>query len=443
MKTNGRFVILLTFTTLLLSGCGLSSFLQNAEVNQQLASIDNLSTMSGKIENPFPGNDPIILLVIKMDQQGTNGDAIVNKRIIYRDGNFRLLHPPGNYFIIAFQDSNEDGEFQQTEHVGWHGEVEPIALGIDSHLSDLRVVMRSHEQARQLLPQLYRPNVKAPPVSIPKFAFGEITTLNDPRFSDKNGKLGMWQPKLFLDQVESGFYFLEPYQADKVPVLFVHGVGGNPAQWRNMINGLDRQRFQPWLFYYPSGLRLPLLGKSLSEYLILLQQQYGFKHLAIVAHSMGGLVSRSAINHLSQQQQDDFLQTFVTLSTPWMGHDMAQKGVEYSPLIIPCWYDMAPGSPFLQQLFTTPLSDNLPHCLLFSYHGENSMFATENSDGVIALKSQLRSEAQTAATTIRGFNLNHTEILHDPAVVTTLQQHLNPLLNNTQRKKTNQLNSIN
>ncbi|MBW2187370.1 MAG: hypothetical protein JRG71_13535, partial [Deltaproteobacteria bacterium] len=77
-------------------------------------------------------------------------------------------------------------------------------------------------------------------------------------------------------------------------------------------------------------------------------------------------------------------------------------------------------SPFLQQLFTKALPQDMPYHLLFSYGGEQSLFVNESSDGVIALRSQLRIEAQNAAITIRGFNAGHVEILHDPLVVQEL-----------------------
>ena len=40
-----------------------------------------------------------------------------------------------------------------------------------------------------------------------------------------------------------------------------------------------------------------------------------------------------------------------------------------------------------------------------------------SSDGVIALSSQLRDEAQDNAVTIRGFDEDHVGILHNDAVI--------------------------
>ena len=38
-------------------------------------------------------------------------------------------------------------------------------------------------------------------------------------------------------------YFLQEYAMDKIPILFVHGSGGNPTDFRILIEGLDRSRY--------------------------------------------------------------------------------------------------------------------------------------------------------------------------------------------------------
>lgn len=399
--------------------------------NEHLATVDQLSSLEGKVVNPLGGEGPIVLIVIALDETDMKPKSIVRERLIYGEGTFRFKLASGNFFILAFQDKNEDGEFQPNERVGWHGDVAVTIMTAGIDIQDLLVTMRPIEESREMLPQLYVPRLEPLPSEIPQMVFGEVVTLDDPRFTAENGSLGMWKPSEFMKTIESGIYFLEPYNPDKIPVLFVHGVGGNPSEWRTLAEGLDRQRFQPWFYYYPSGLRIPLLGVSLSEELQYIQDEYEFTQMVVVAHSMGGLVSRSAINDLMYEERSEFIRCYLTLSTPWLGHDMASKGVEYSPVIIPCWYDMSPGSPFLQQLFTKPLPQYIPYHLLFSYGGEQSFFVNESSDGVIALRSQLRGEAQNAAIDIRGFNAGHVEILHDPLVVRELNLTLSDQMKTT------------
>jgi hypothetical protein len=48
---------------------------------------------------------------------------------------------------------------------------------------------------------------------------------------------------------------LEPYDTSRIPVLFIHGIGGTPRDFRAVIDALDRTRFQAWVFSYPPGAR--------------------------------------------------------------------------------------------------------------------------------------------------------------------------------------------
>ena len=430
MKTI-RLLLMITAVTALLTGCSARQ-LQHIPglgwmgANDQVANIEQLSTITGQINNSIGGSGPIILIVLKINQDVDVAEAIVGKILLYGDGQFKFQKPAGKYFLLAFQDNNEDGTFQRKEIVGWHGAVKPLVVKNGVNVHGLTIEMRSIEESRQQIPRLYDLKLDNLPEEIPKLVLGKVVSLDNPIFTAENGKMGMWEPIKFMRSVDSGIYFLEPYNANKIPVLFVHGVGGNPHEWQTIAESLDREKFQPWFFYYPSGLRLPLLGSILSHKLQTLQQKYQFDKMAIVAHSMGGLVTREAINDLTHDHNSDFIYRYVTMSTPWQGHDLAATGVKHSPVIVPCWYDMSVGSPFLTKLFTSPLPTHIKYYLLFSYRGKSGMFAGENSDGVITLRSQLRSEAQQAAQNIYGFDASHVGILSDRQAITTLQQILAP-----------------
>ena len=56
----------------------------------------------------------------------------------------------------------------------------------------------------------------------------------------ENARRGLWQPVEFVRQVGAGVYFLEPYDPDKIPVLFVHGALGHPGDWDAIVAALDR-----------------------------------------------------------------------------------------------------------------------------------------------------------------------------------------------------------
>ena len=175
----------------------------------------------------------------------------------------------------------------------------------------------------------------------------------------------------FFD-IGAAVYFLEEYDPTKDPVLFVHGVTGHPGNWKYLAGALDRSRFQPWFVYYPTAPHLDRVARGIVRTLGALQVKYGFSRLILVAHSMGGLVTRSAINYVvavAGGRRVVSVPAFVSISTPFGGHAAAAAGVKHAPVVAPSWEDMAPGSAFLKGLPETALPPETEYSLLFSYHG--------------------------------------------------------------------------
>jgi hypothetical protein len=144
--------------------------------------------------------------------------------------------------------------------------------------------------------------------------------------------------------------------------------------------------------------------------------------LHVVAHSMGGLVSRGTLNLCVENDRCEYLRSYTTLSTPWNGVASAQSGVRYAPEVVPVWRDLGPDSEYVTSLFNTPLPNDVPHYLLFGYRQDS--ISSQSSDGVIRLSSQLRSAAQDQATSVRGFDEGHVSILHSDDVI----QNVNSIL---------------
>src|SRR5690606_36018702 len=118
------------------------------------------------------------------------------------------------------------------------------------------------------------------------------------------------------------------YDSQKTPVLFVHGINGTPSNFAYLIARLDRTRYQPWLYSYPSGIYLDHIADHLSQTVTKLQLRYGVDRMMVVAHSMGGLVTRGFLLRHAQNS-DLHVPLFVTLSTPWAGHAAAELGVKH------------------------------------------------------------------------------------------------------------------
>jgi hypothetical protein len=99
----------------------------------------------------------------------------------------------------------------------------------------------------------------------------------------------------------------QPYQPGKIPVVFIHGTASSPARWAAMLNGLQsdpliRQRFQFWMFIYPSGNPIAysasLLRESLTRVVKALDPQgkdQALRQMVLIGHSQGGLLAKMMV----------------------------------------------------------------------------------------------------------------------------------------------------
>jgi pimeloyl-ACP methyl ester carboxylesterase len=96
----------------------------------------------------------------------------------------------------------------------------------------------------------------------------------------------------------TGLYMLQPYDPDRIPVIFVHGLISTARRWRNVVNEIEmdpalRGRFQCWVFNYPTGNPVAYSALRFREELAREEKLHGFPHgFVLVSHSMGGIVSR-------------------------------------------------------------------------------------------------------------------------------------------------------
>ncbi len=92
---------------------------------------------------------------------------------------------------------------------------------------------------------------------------------------------------------------LQPYDAKKIPILCVHGLGDSQATWAPMIESLRsdpviRANYQVWFFSYASGYPYPLTAANLRKQLDAIDARYpDHKDIVLLGHSMGGMISRT------------------------------------------------------------------------------------------------------------------------------------------------------
>ena len=123
---------------------------------------------------------------------------------------------------------------------------------------------------------------------------------------------------------KTGLYFLQPYDPDRIPVVFVHGLISTPFDWVQTINGLladpeIRKHYQFWVFAYPTGNPVLYSALRLREELAKVDKLYpNHKDYVLVGHSMGGLLSQAQVTSINRGDWETTLgapgmQIFATL----------------------------------------------------------------------------------------------------------------------------------
>ncbi len=116
---------------------------------------------------------------------------------------------------------------------------------------------------------------------------------------DKLGLIRLLRPEKYADTAR--LTRLQPYDPNRTPVIFVHGLQDTPASWTPMINALwgdpeIRRRYQLWVYSYPSGYPYSYSAALFRKELDAIARTYpNCKRIVLVGHSMGGMVSRLMI----------------------------------------------------------------------------------------------------------------------------------------------------
>jgi pimeloyl-ACP methyl ester carboxylesterase len=159
-----------------------------------------------------------------------------------------------------------------------------------------------------------------------------------------------------------GLYLMQPYDPDRIPLIFVHGLFSTPFTWVETINGLQadpeiRKHYQFWVFAYPTGYPILYSAFRLREELAKVDQVYpSHKPYVMVGHSMGGMLTHDQVITLTratwekqmgqrakvifdQQPKNGLIvrattfranpriQRVVFICTPHRGSDMASGGL--------------------------------------------------------------------------------------------------------------------
>lgn len=348
-------------------------------------------------------------------------------------GTFLFFLDPGRYALGAYEDRNSNGILDTGERISRLSSAEILELAPgDRYEAELRLVdAEVHEGPPVDILGIVERDVREQGL----FALwtfsrkGEVVdAFDEERFGAERGNFGFWRPIDFLNAELAGIYFLEPYDDDRTPVLFVHGALGYPKEFESLIDALDRERFQPWFYFYPSGSSLGGISNHLAQMIRKLEIELGFDEVAIVAHSMGGLVSLGAIRHYVEEVDRNDISLLVTISSP-LGGDAKAERAEKRPIELPqSIKDLNPNGEFMTWLFDEDgergvdrvLAAETEHHMVIGFGGTGEPY----NDGVVSIASQTRPGTQERAASIRVWDETHRSILEAERTA----NHLNGIL---------------
>ena len=121
--------------------------------------------------------------------------------------------------------------------------------------------------------------------------------------------------------------------ADGTSVVLIHGLDDPGQVWQNLAPALAEQEFNVWLMNYPNDQPIVESARLFFEALQGLKQQ-GIDRISIVAHSMGGLVSREMLtrpdieyDRSAENRQVPAVTALVMVGTPNHGSQLVRLRV--------------------------------------------------------------------------------------------------------------------
>ncbi|MGB6222272.1 MAG: hypothetical protein WBG04_14685 [Haloferula sp.] len=173
-------------------------------------------------------------------------------------------------------------------------------------------------------------------------------------------------PGRFTNQ--TNLYAAAPYDPEKIPVLFVHGLYSSPGTYKVMFNELMgeawfRENYQSWFFSYPTGTSWVYNAAFFRDHLRRATEAAkkqgsltNWNKMVVVGHSMGGVISHASLIDPGTRFYDDrFDEPLEDLRVSKETRQAIRWTTLYEPIEEPSRviFMAAPhrGSPFRQSVF--------------------------------------------------------------------------------------------
>jgi hypothetical protein len=240
------------------------------------------------------------------------------------------------------------------------GTSEPALASRGPRERELRQDVRIDLPARTSAPSSFRGPVIDPAI-FPARDPGE----SDDHYQRRLHDFGVGFEDRYLAQHGPGLCSYGPFDPSREPVILVHGIHDSPGDMIQMAERLRSEGRQVLFFCYEDlhdGNAES--GAALARELSALRAAYPRDRAAsldIVAHSMGGLVTRSAFSSLSSASSEasrraGFSEIAVTtLDTPLAGAPEGLPGILATISNMDTYHDMGSSSAFFRDLRTMPL----------------------------------------------------------------------------------------
>ena len=208
---------------------------------------------------------------------------------------------------------------------------------------------------------------------------------------------------------------------NNIPLLLIHGIHGESGYFDGQFeNNLESKGYDVWKFYYPNDQKIVYSASLLSDSLQYVNSQYIPNKVNIVAHSMGGLVTRAYMENMASDPNNyaydyqENVNKFVMLGTPNNGafianhvrsvgslgvacdalNEILGRFVTGTPFVVvspdePAYEDLSIGSQFLWDLNSKNISKQKDTLILAGQQDiiPCVLFEADNSDSIVSVAS--------------------------------------------------------
>lgn len=264
-----------------------------------------------------------------------------------------------------------------------------------------------------------------------------------------------------------GFYLSQPYDDRKIPIVMIHGLFSTPETFMKLADAIENdptlnRRYQIWFYFYPTGTPWAITATYFREDFTELihkldpkQRNKKLRNITIIAHSMGGLISRFACSHpenaphrayLANHKAHEILppavaamfrRTFVYkplpypsriifMATPHRGSSLAEGFTSWcAKMLISLPSIMVKAAGQLLQLTPTELERIPPATLRLIEQGESAIQQLQAQNPAIIAVNQMRPRKGIRVHSIIGdVGLNLRARFYTDGVVTYASSHL-------------------